>query len=205
MLRGMTAAEPIQLLGAAEVVRVKRWLESTTWIDLPFNAYEDEPRCMLSLCNGQRKLFDLRGRFRGAGASRHGVTVECKNYSTPGGQAKEFERFLAIAYSYTYKATEELGSDPQEEFFWVTKHPFAKTQWKDLCSKEKLKECVLDTGNSDICPTGTFNEDLAGKVANRVWILVVNEKQHHLSLSSSELHTVLASINREQGGLWEIS
>lgn len=39
----------------------KRWLESTTWVELPFDAYNNGPVCSLRRLDGKVKRYDLFG------------------------------------------------------------------------------------------------------------------------------------------------
>ena len=199
----MTAAEPIQLLGLKGVVEIKRWLEATTWLDLPANSYENEVQCTVQTCGGP-KLFDLNGRFRGSGGNCRDVVVECKKYSVVGVQAGEFKRFLAIAYSHTVWYMNTCSQDPGLIFFWVTSHPFSQTKWSQLRSAQYLKESVLDSNNSDLLPPGGIDEDLIRQVAERIWVLVVSDQQHKLSLTKRELGKFLTKVDRDKGGIWGI-
>jgi hypothetical protein len=42
---------------------MKRWLESTTYLELPFNAYEHTAVCTEVRLDGEKKVFDLSGFF----------------------------------------------------------------------------------------------------------------------------------------------
>lgn len=59
------ADEESQELGREGVGMVKAWLESTTWLELPMNAYEDKHRCKVQYAPDKVKKFDLRGNFIG--------------------------------------------------------------------------------------------------------------------------------------------
>jgi hypothetical protein len=57
----MSAAESVQQKGIDGVDLAKRWLESTTWMELPFDAYSNAPVCTLRRLDGKVKVYDLFG------------------------------------------------------------------------------------------------------------------------------------------------
>lgn len=65
---------------------VKVWLEATTWMEFPYNAYEHKHRCVVPLLNKQKKKFDLKGFHLGDKAQRRDLFVECKRYTSAGAQ-----------------------------------------------------------------------------------------------------------------------
>lgn len=192
--------EEVQELGREGVGMVKAWLESTTWMRLGMNAYEDGSRCSVAYAGG-RKKFDLRGELLGNKSQRAKVWVECKRYSGEGTQHREFKRFLAIAYAYTKKQVEEVG-DCDDEFLWVTSHPFYVSGWSDLVGEGKLRECVEDATHSDVT-AGIYDDSIGQKLSERIWLLVWSEKQvRRLTLSQTELAAAMGVIRREGDPLW---
>lgn len=194
------ADEQTQELGREGVGQVKAWLEATTWIRLPYNAYEDGPRCKVVHAGGAKK-YDLRGHFLGDKASRRELTVECKRYSTPGLQAKEFEAFIAIAYGSTRKHIEEKG-EWDEDFMWVTSHPFSSSNWPMLGSEEHVIEVLKKPELAQYIGTDPVDESLARKLSTRIWVLVYHQKQMSIVLKPDELTKVHAALNREGNPLW---
>lgn len=194
--------EAVQELGREGVGKVRAWLEATTWFDLPFNAYEDGARCKVATYNGPKK-FDLRGHFRGDKQQRRIVTVECKKYATPGGQRAEFDKFLAIAYSATLKTTRELQAPWREDFLWVTFHPFAQGKWPKLAHHSYFLNVLNRPEMAPYLGGEPIDEELAREVAGRIWLLVLNDRQLDLALTSDELLAVLRVLNREVNDLWK--
>lgn len=192
--------EEVQELGREGVGMVRAWLEATTWMTLPFNAYEDGPRCKVPYIGGVKK-FDLRGYFLGDKHHRRELTVECKRYTTPGGQSKEFQKFLAIAYSATLKNIRERGSW-EEDFIWVTSHPFDLGKWPTLASFDEMKSALEDPDNAPLLGGEPIDEELARTVAGRIWLLVLNEKQLEVTLTTQELKQVMVALDREGTALW---
>lgn len=124
------------------------------------------------------------------------VSVEYKKYSSPGGQAAEFRKFLAIAYSSTVQAIAEKGGEWQRESMWVTYHPFSQKKWSDLLSVSFLKECVEE--HKTPLDAQMIDDDLLAKVAARTWVMVVEQRQVGIRLTKDELAVVSAAL--VQGG-----
>ena len=147
-------AEATQFEGLEGTLAVKRWLESTTFMELPFNAYEDEGQCTLVRLDGQTKRYDLSGYF--LGDSRRPIAVESKAYSTVGHQAGAYTEYLANAYSITAHDIATVG-DLRREYFWVTSHPFSQTKWAQLTSPDEIREALK-----------THAEALNGRLSMRI-------------------------------------
>ena len=193
--------EASQQAGLEGVGMVKAWLESTTWMTLPMNAYEDADRCKVAYYGGSKK-FDLSGYLHGPNKSRRNLWVECKRYNSHGGQHGEFMEFLAIAYSYTAKTIKEKGSC-SDEFLWVTSHPFKTGEWPTLVSFAKIDAVMTDPAQSAKLGGDQYDPDLARELAERVWLLVWCEKQvNRLSLTREELGKVMATLKRDGEPLW---
>lgn len=197
--------EEVQERGREGVGMVKAWLEATTWMEFPVNAYEDGLRCTVPLLSGKKK-FDLRGHHLGDKHQRRALSVECKRYTTKGGQLKEYRRFLAIAYSYHAKQIELLGGAIDEDFLWVTSNPFDNTKvaWTHLRTEEHLLDALADEANADVLGDGhEIDEKLARKVAASIWLLVFDERQMDVTLTAGELKKVMTVLEREGPGLWQ--
>lgn len=187
-------AEATQEQGRRGVALVKRWLEATTYVELPWNAYENPSWCEIDLLGGGVKRFDLAGYF--LTGDRQPVVVENKSYNSDGGQYTQFQEFLAHAYSSTAHIAERR-TDAGREFIWVTSHPFGPlNHWSKLESAEEIrialqvKPEVLDGRNID--------EEMLRTVANRIWVLVMNKKQGSLSLTPRELGLVHVALKRKE-------
>jgi hypothetical protein len=187
--------ESTQEDGRKGVAFTKRWLEATTFLELPWNAYEDSGWCFTALLKGGRKMYDLSGFF--LGESRQRVFVENKAENTPGHQTAQYSEFLANAYSATAQETLVSGAPTTWEFFWVTSHPFgAMTNWSNLATKAAVIAAVAE---HDVLPDGeVVDTELAAKVAGRTWLLVVSRKQERLALDRSELDQVLHTLQRKK-------
>ncbi|WAC93570.1 hypothetical protein [Mycobacterium sp. Aquia_213] len=187
-------AEEVQELGRTGVATVKRWLEATTFIELNWNVYENPELCIVPCLGDKRKKFDLAGAF--IGLKRSPVVVESKKYSTAGKQHKYFKEFLAIAYSSTLYEMEEKGSDIGREFLWVTFHPFILKDWPILATEEKIVEGLDE--NPEYLDGKDIDQKVLRKVSDRVWVLVIHQKQEGISLTHEELMQVLVTLKRKE-------
>lgn len=185
--------ETAQRLGIEGVHEVKEWLEATTRFAFTYTAYDNEAMCTATCLNGENKTLDLVGHT--TSTPKLPVMVESKKYSTPGHQAEEFRRFLAIAYSSTAKTISDKGSDAKCDFMWVTSHPFAQGQWKNLLKLSYLKACLDE--NKDLLDGNPVDDDLLVAVANRTWIMVIERKQVSIRLSKDELSVVSSALIKE--------
>lgn len=190
-------AEATQKHGLDGVYRVKQWLESTTFISLPYNVYENQPVCTVPLLNGDAKRFDLRGHIvdKKKTKEKRPLYVESKRYSSAGVQGTEYVKFVAIAYSALAKEMAEVG-DTRSEFMWVTTHPFSVGNWKKLLSRKQVRDALKKY--PELLNGQAVKDEWVELLADRLWILVAHEKQHDkLMLSRKELNKVRVALKRE--------
>lgn len=185
-------AEATQFEGLEGTLAVKRWLESTTFMELPFNAYEDEGQCTLVRLDGHAKRYDLSGYF--LGESRRPIVVESKSYSTVGHQAGAYTEYLANAYSTTAHDIATVG-DLRREYFWVTSHPFSQTKWPLLTSSDEMRDALKI--HPEVLNGADADEDLLRDVASRLWLLVRHKRQEDITLTRDELQHVFTVLKRK--------
>jgi hypothetical protein len=181
--------------GRAGVFATKAWLESTTHISLGFDAYDFPRACTVQCLNDEFQTFDLYGKFLSRKASLY---VEVKSYDTVGHQPAAFQEFLAIAYSATARDFDKLG-DERAEFMWVTTHPFAQSNWTKLTGRETIANAIRND-TTGLLNGEDVNEEILDLLAKRVWLLVLNERQHELALTRTELAMVQSVLDREKAG-----
>ncbi|TFC94397.1 hypothetical protein E3T28_15215 [Cryobacterium sinapicolor] len=189
-------AEQTQEQGRKGVALVQRWLESTTFLELNWNVYDNSAMCEVEHLGGV-KYFDLAGSF--LGANRREVFVENKNYSSDSGQYPHFQEFLAIAYSATAKVKNAGRMDRATEFIWVTTHPFSIKRWASLASEAEIRLALV--ARPEFLGDTEVDEDIVRVVAGRIWVLVMHEKQIDLSLTQQEVWQVLALLKRKEATL----
>ncbi|WP_461473269.1 hypothetical protein [Microbacterium sp. HJ5] len=184
--------EDVQEIGREGAATLKRWLEATTYIELPFDAYNNKIDCTFFTLGDKKKQFDLVGHM--LTGKKAPVIVECKRYSSPGRQYQEFKKFLAIAYGHTAKEIEDHNSSRESHYFWVTFHPFNLDNWVKLETYDHMKMAVDENPEYR---GGQFNEALAHEIAGRITVLVFNPKQEALSLTRTELETIRPHLVRK--------
>lgn len=185
--------EDIQELGREGAAILKRWLEATTYMELPFDAYHNAIDCMVRTTSGKQKQLDLVGYM--LSEQKTPVFVECKRYTSPNGQYKEFVKFLAIAYGHTAQELADYKKTRESQYYWVTFHPFNLDNWSTLETYDHMKK-ALET-HPEYLGDGDLNESLAHDVAGRVTVLVFNPKQEALSLTRAELEQIRPVLLRK--------
>jgi hypothetical protein len=173
-------------------MRTKRWLESTTHLELEFDVYDWLPECTVSCLDGSLQSFDLKGRiFR----SKSPLFVENKAVKNVGHQPSQFMDFLAIAYSAT-AAEIKRTQDPKWQFMWVTTHPFSQTDWPKLTKRARIMQ-ALAQDTTGILKDEQISDDIVDLLVERIWLLVLNKRQQELTLSRKELNRIEAILNRK--------
>jgi hypothetical protein len=185
--------EDIQEIGREGAATLKRWLEATTYMELPFDAYNNKIDCTVFTVGGMKKQLDLVGYM--LVGKKAPVFIECKRYKTPGGQYKEFIKFLAIAYGHTAKEVEDFGESRPSHYYWVTFHPFNLENWTKLETYDHMK-LALET-HPEYLGGAVFDEQMAHAIASRVTVLVFNPKQEDLSLTRTELEEIRPILQRK--------
>ena len=189
-------AEQTQEQGRSGVALAQRWLESTTFLELNWNVYDNSAMCEVEHLGGV-KYFDLAGSF--LGDNRREVFVENKNYSSDSGLYQHFQEFLAIAYSATAKVKMAGRMDRKTEFIWVTTHPFSLRRWATLASEEEVRLALA--ARPEFLDGNAVDDDIVRTISARIWVLVMHEKQIDLSLTQEEVWQVLALLKRKEATL----
>lgn len=187
--------EGIQGDGLTGLALTRRWLESTTWMELPLEAYFNQNACTLERLDGKTKVFDSRGTFHFNPPDE--VFVENKAANGENGQTNEHWEFLANAYSISARARKVSGRDPRYHFIWVTTFPFAQNDWTTLCSASRMTT-ALTTKHPEALGGEQIDVDFLNVVASRTWMLVLHQKQEGLLLSPEELGLVEGVLKRKK-------
>ncbi|KAA1397780.1 hypothetical protein [Aeromicrobium ginsengisoli] len=186
--------------GRDGVALTKRWLEATTFVEFPWNSYENEEMCYvdhLSKKGDAFKCFDLVGNF--LGDDRQPIVVENKAVNTDNGLYAEFLEFVAIAYSSTVLEIEKYKKDKAREFMWVTTLPFNLENWPKFHTAAQVLKGL--TKYPEYLDGREIDPLMAQQVADRIWVLVLNIKQERLSLTHEELMDVYRVIPRKKSTL----
>jgi hypothetical protein len=193
-------AESTQDQGRVGAMRAKRWLEATTRVQIHWDAYTAEALCEVKLPDGASKHFDLVGVI--GGPPPQPLYVESKHCYSVSQQPAQYKEYLANCYLGTAAA----GVEKNFQFMWVTWHPFSQGDWRHLCGPEDVSTSkgikalnktvgMMKSAVSASPHRGshTFDPDLARVVAQRLWIVLLNDRQEqHLTLSDEVAADVIA-------------
>ncbi|AZH79160.1 MULTISPECIES: hypothetical protein [Microbacterium] len=185
------SAEATQEKGRRGVAHTKRWLEATTFVELQFNAYEDEGMCELELLSGT-KVFDMYGSM--LGPNRRPVYVENKDDTNVSRLYSAYQEFLANAYSATARRI-QVAKDQKAEFMWVSTHPFNQAGWGKLATPDEVKTALGKYPG--VLGATTVDDELLRTVASRIWVLVMNHRQLDISLTHEEVQLVMGPLKRK--------
>lgn len=177
--------------GEDGVILAKQCLESTTHIELPFDAYECPEQTILIRLDGAKKRYDLAGHII---ATKRPLFVEVKAYNVVGKQPEEYMEYLANAYSVTARDIKD-GVDRKREFMWVTWHPFSQTKWVNLTTKTEVRK-ALET-HPECLAGDPVDEEIVDLVTHRLWLIMLSKRQEQLLLTRDELYTVQAALKRK--------
>lgn len=190
------AKETAQRIGYEGLHEIKEWLEATTRFAFSYTVWDSEPMCTRECLDGTRKALDLEGNTVGKPGERpRPVSVECKKYTTVGGQAEGYREFLAVAYANTAYTIDSGGVDAERNFLWVTYHPFSQSKWSELLTVSHLRECVEEYDS--FLAGQKVDDDLLATVAQRVSVMVVGQRQVDLRLSKDEAGLALYHLRKE--------
>jgi hypothetical protein len=188
--------ETAQRIGWEGLHEIKEWLEATTRYAFSFTVWDNEVMCTRPCPDGTMKALDLEGWTVGAPGERpRPVSVECKKYSTVGGQADGYREFLAVAYANTAHVLKSMGGDAEREFLWVTYHPFSQNRWSELLTLSHLRGCVEEY--STLLNGAAIDDDLLAETAQRIGVMVVGQRQVDLRMTKDEMSLVSHHLRKE--------
>lgn len=181
------AGETAHATGADGARRAKRWLERTTRVRVPYVNPDEVATPILTFewheDSGRTKpfSFDMSGYLVEGDFHSENFFAESKKYKAPSDQGTEYRHFLAKCYV-------ALRSRPQycHHFFWITWAPFLSTSWEVLATADFVKESVLkhpkDVFGVDNA-LAVIDDEVCKDIAERLWIIVLSEKQEDLTIS----------------------
>jgi hypothetical protein len=180
------SGEEAHLKGQDGAQRAKRWLEATTRADV---AWVNPDRVAIrkltfEWVTGDKFSYDIGGLLLGGEYAGEQFVAECKNYSKARNQGEMYNEYLAKNYI-------ALQSQPSrcDHFMWITWSAFATTSWDTLCKRDKVRDAVLAESERALGveraeANAKIDIDLCDEVANKLWLIVLSEKQEkHLVLS----------------------
>lgn len=174
--------ESLHDLGREGARRAKQWLESTSrvdacWVNPDKGAVEkltfEWPQ------GGQPFSFDLGGKLRYGAFDGKLFYAEVKKYSKALDLGTHYKDFLAKCY-VAYLGAPRFA----DNFMWVSWAPHAATSWDELTTAAKVRESVVANAHRIFSPAGDVDalvdDDTCAAVAERLWILILSDKQEEL-------------------------
>jgi hypothetical protein len=187
------SGEALHEAGRDGAVRAKRWLERTTRVAVHWVNPDAVQKLTFEWSDGSAFSFDLGGTLHGGDMEGEEFFAEVKKYSVVGEQPAHYGEYLAKCY----RAYSVL---PQrcDHFFWITWHPFSQKKWNALCSGEEVRKAVFN--HSAKClgeATMSAAEPIVdaatcATVAERLWLIVLSDKQEDLVIEDDHLDAVFA-------------
>jgi hypothetical protein len=206
----IVTGEQTQLRGAEGSHAAKRWLESTTRAQVPWENPDAVAAKKLTF-SWEKEVppkdkdfsFDLGGVFSGEDDFHHTkegelFVAEVKNYQNASDQGSHFEKFLAKCFCA--RRHEPKSADV---FMWITWSPFKANTWSMLHSKSSIVEAIIklreqalgiadeEDARSEICSKDI--QDLIEYLSENIWIIVLCEQQEQfLTLSTEDRKLLIA-------------
>lgn len=196
---GMPGEEE-QRTGREGALLAKRWLDRSTRVSAslvnPDGVAKTKLRLKKAVYHDLQDVFsfDLGGRFRDGEFNGQEFLAECKAYKKSADLGTHYRDFLARCYRAII-----LEHQMADQFFWIAFSPHGVTKWDKLASVDEVRNSVLHPACRDINflpsedPAAEFSDEAAKQVSERLWLLVLSEKQiEHLTLTK-EHHAVIES------------
>jgi hypothetical protein len=196
--------EAMHFKGEDGAQRAKRWLDSTTRTRASWTNKEtvQAARMTFNWPHGKKTefSFDLGGTLYGGEFHDHNFVAEVKNYSSDD-LGSHYDKFLAQCY-HVYKEHSRWVN----QFMFLTWSPFRIKTWQKLCGpdaiveaciahKERLFELADPTDDDEA--KGKIDMDLVTDLADRLWLVVLSEKQEQLLISKEDRALIVQNRVRE--------
>jgi hypothetical protein len=200
-----TVGEDAHVKGSEGVRRAKQWLESTmrvSWVWVNSDNPVSKQRLVYSWPGDTKRTFsfDLGGVMRAGEFDGHQFSAEVKCYSKEHKQPEMYRRFLAQCYV-------ALAERPYlcDHLMWITWAPFNSSVWHEHCTEGKVRQAVIEhrhlvlgTESADEATT-LIDDERVKAVADRLWLIVITEKQERL-LPLLEWQAVIEAVIRKGQG-----
>lgn len=199
MGNGPMTGEAVHEAGRDGVRRAKDWLEATSRVDACWVNPDNGARQKLTFPWPQGGLpfsFDLGGKLRYGPFDGQLFYAEVKKYTVVSNLGTHFKSFLAKCY-VAYQAVPSYT----DHFMWISWTPHGVTKWAELASQAEVKAAVRAHA-SRIFPADTdldtaVDDEMCAKVSERIWILILSDKQEALVPSTQHLSLIHAhEMNR---------
>ncbi|UUU32007.1 hypothetical protein JIX56_20015 [Streptomyces sp. CA-210063] len=190
--------EAMHQKGADGARRAKTWLDATTRVRMSWTNEDAVHASRLEFewpFGGQPYSFDVGGMLCGGEFEGHFFVAECKNYADAADQGTHYDDWVAKCY-LTRRDHHRLA----DHFMWITWHPFRVTKWKSLCSPQSVIDGLLLPHNRKRIfgvdgadeAKAQIDQDLVKDVADRLWLLVLAEKQEKLVITPQDRALIIS-------------
>jgi hypothetical protein len=188
MMPDVPAGESLQEIGRDGVQRAKVWLEKTGRVDVRFNRYDSCEAAFLGFkkLSGQEFSFDMSGVLR-LDTGNVQFFGEVKKVSGEAGQGVMYPEYLAKCYRAT------VCHQTPYHFMWITWHPFSLNSWTQLCTAAQVKAAVA-VHRTNYCETEEVDEQICSDLAERLWLIVLSDRQETLSMSDDMFRLLSGNI-----------
>ncbi|MFT3832537.1 MAG: hypothetical protein QM711_04345 [Micropruina sp.] len=194
--------EALHELGRDGARRAKQWLESTSRVDACWVNPDKGAREKLTFGwpeGGQSFSFDLGGKLRYGSVDGELFYAEVKKHSTSSSLNQNYKAFLAkcyVAYLQEPKYT--------DHFMWLSWTPHGTTRWSSLTTATEVRGAVIAHA-ARIFPAGTdpeaaVDDAACAAVAERLWLLILSDKQETLVPAVEHLGLIHAHEMRKAAG-----
>jgi hypothetical protein len=191
------SGEEAQLNGFDGLLRAKQWLEATTRVRQSWTVKDTGLRELLEFAwphGGQTFSFDLGGKLRGGTFEGHMFLAEIKNYRYESDLPAHWRKFLAECYV-------ALDAKPErcDHFMWVSWAPFQAQSWHKHRTVDAIRKALLHKDNrervlgtaDEVAATAAVEEARLGKVADRLWMITLSERQEELVIAQEHFAEVM--------------
>jgi hypothetical protein len=197
------SGEETQAKGADGARRAKLWLDSTTrantrWVNPEKVAV---PKLTFPWVTPNRSFsFDLGGILLGGEINNQEFLAESKKYTKARDQGQHYRKFLAQCYQAL-----RTRPDRCDNFMYITWAPFNAENWDELIKPDKVRSSVLELRHLALGiedeneASAAISEETCKDVAERLWMIVLGDRQEqHLKLTSEHLG-VIRKYDTERG------
>jgi len=197
--------EEAQRKGEDGARRAKRWLDATTRVTKSWTNEDAVHASRLSFTwphGGQPFSFDMGGLLKGEPFDGHFFMAEVKNYYAALDQGTLYDDWLAKCY--VVRKQQPVLAD---HFMWITWAPFRIGDWPDLMTADIVRKALRGKANKkrvfnaepDDDIDSVIDESLVAEVVDRLWLIVLSEKQERLVISAEHRSWITMRETQENG------
>ncbi|MEU8801282.1 hypothetical protein [Spirillospora sp. NPDC048819] len=191
--------EAMHQKGADGARRAKQWMDATTRVTSSWTNDDavHAARLEFNWPHGEQwpYSFDIGGILSGGEFEGHFFVAECKNYDGDSDQGAHFDDFVAKCY-----LTRQDHYRLADHFMWITWHPFRVKTWSKLCTVDSVIDGLVHARNRNRAlgledeteAKAAVDRELAKDVAERMWLIVLSEKQEKLVITPEHRSLILA-------------